>query len=384
MSEFEGQVIKCKAAVAHGHKQKVKIETINVAAPGAGEVRIKMTASSLCHTDAFCLSGGDPDQPFPIVLGHEGAGVVESVGKDVKSVAVGDHVIPCFIPLCRECEFCTSPLKTNLCKMLPVSKAGLPYDKKTSYSLDGMLMNTTVHRFMGVGTFSEYIVVPEYSVTKIDSSAPLDKVCLLGCGIPTGYGAAVNTAKVTKGSTVGIWGLGTIGLAAAMGAKAMGAKTIIGFDPSEYKCEQAKKFGVDMTFNPKDYSGEKAMMKLLADKFNEGFDFTFEATGEVDAMKQAFEAAHIGWGTSILIGVSPAKDIIEVHPRDLLSGKKWQGTSFGDYKTRDDIPKLVKKYMAGDIKVDEFITHHFGIDGINDALELMDKHQSLRAVFHFN
>lgn len=378
MSSTEGQVIKCRAAVAWAAKEKLKIETIDVAPPKAGEVRIKVTATGVCHTDAYTLSGMDSEAVFPVILGHEGAGIVESVGEGVTTVKAGDHVIPLYIPQCKECEYCLNP-KTNLCQKIRITQGnGLMPDGTSRFSIDGK----PVFHYMGCSTFSEYTVCPEISVTKINPEAPLDKVGLLGCGISTGYGAVFNTAKVEKGSTVAVWGLGGVGLAVLMGAKEAGAKEIIGIDTNPEKFKTAMEFGATQCLNPKDYPADKPFQQVLVEKFNGGFDYTFECIGNVHTMRCALEAAHKGWGVSVIIGVAGAGQEISTRPFQLVTGRSWKGTAFGGWKSRDSVPVLVEKYMKNELKINEFITHNMPLEQINESFDLMHEGKSLRAIIH--
>ncbi|EAA09898.4 AGAP010499-PA, partial [Anopheles gambiae str. PEST] len=345
------QVIKCKAAVAWEPKQPLSIETIEVAPPKAGEVRIKVTASGVCHTDAYTLGGLDSEGVFPVILGHEGAGVVESVGEGVTKFQPGDHVIPLYIPQCFECRFCKSP-KTNLCPK--------------------------IYHFMGTSTFAEYTVVAEVSLAKIDPSAPLEKVCLLGCGIPTGYGAALNTAKVEPGSSCAIWGLGAVGLAVAMGCKAAGASRIIGVDINPAKFEIAKQFGCTEFVNPNDY--KEPIQQVLVEKTDGGLDYTFECVGNVNTMRAALESCTRGWGVSVIVGVAEAGTEISTRPFQLVTGRTWKGTAFGGWKSVESVPKLVTSYLQKELKVDEFITHTMELEKINDAFTLMHEGKSIRSV----
>lgn len=374
----EGQVIRCRAAVAWGAKEKLKIETVDVAPPKTGEVRIKITATGVCHTDAYTLSGMDSEAVFPVILGHEGAGVVESVGEGVTTVKAGDHVIPLYIPQCKECEYCLNP-KTNLCQKIRVTQGkGLMPDGTTRFSVGGK----QVFHYMGTSCFSEYTVCPEISVAKIHSEAPLEKVGLLGCGISTGYGAVFNTAKVEKGSTVAVWGLGGVGLAVIMGAKEAGAKEVIGIDLNPAKFKAAQEFGATQCLNPKDYPADKPFQQVLCDKFNGGFDYTFECIGNINTMRCALEAAHKGWGMSVIMGVAGAGQEISTKPFQLVTGRTWTGSAFGGWKSRDQVPGLVEKFMKNELKVDEFITHNMSLDQINESFDLMHEGKSLRAIIH--
>lgn len=372
-----GKVIKCRAAVAWEAQKPLIIEEIEVLPPKAREVRIKILYAAVCHTDLYTLSGQDPEGAFPVILGHEGAGIVESVGEGVVNVKPGDHVIPLFIPQCKECEFCLNP-KTNLCQKIRVTQGrGLMPDGTSRFSCNG---KTLLH-FMGCSTFSEYTVVADISVTKIADNAPLDKVCLLGCGISTGYGAARNNCKVEAGSTVAVWGLGPVGLAVIMGAKIAGAKQIVGIDTNENKFQHAKEFGATECINPRDIpSGDQSFQSYLVEKFNGGFDYTFECVGNVKTMREALESAHKGWGVSCIVGVAGAGQEISTRPFQLVTGRTWNGSAFGGWKSRDSVPKLVDEYMDGKIKVDEFITHHFELADINKAFDVMHSGESLRSI----
>lgn len=375
MAETTGKTIKCRAAVAWEAKKPLTLETVEVAPPKSGEVRIKILYSGVCHTDAYTLSGCDPEGLFPVILGHEGGGIVESIGEGVTHVQPGDHVIPLYVPQCGDCEFCKNP-KTNLCQKIRVTQGqGFMPDGTSRFSCSGK----TLFHFMGCSTFSEYTVVAAISVCKVDSSAGLDKVCLLGCGISTGYGAALNTAKVEPGSSCAVFGLGAVGLATIMGCKKAGASRIIGVDINPAKFETAKQFGATECVNPNDHS-EKPIQQVLVEMTNGGLDFTFEAVGSVLTMRAALEACHKGWGTSVIIGVAGAGQEISTRPFQLVTGRTWKGTAFGGWKSRDSVPELVKEYLAGRLKVDEFVTHTLPLNKINDAFDLMHHGQSIRAV----
>ncbi|KAK2718016.1 alcohol dehydrogenase class-3-like [Artemia franciscana] len=369
-----GKVITCKAAVAWKAKEPLSIETVEVAPPSKGEVRIKILATGVCHTDAYTLDGCDPEGIFPVILGHEGGGIVESVGEGVTSFQAGDHVIPLYIPQCYECKFCKNP-KTNLCQKVRVTQGkGLMPDGTTRFTCNGQKL----FHFMGCSTFSEYTVVAEISLCKVSSKAPLDKVCLLGCGISTGYGAALNTAKVEPGSTVAIWGLGGVGLAVAMGCRAAGAKRIIGVDINKDKFEQAKVFGVTEFLNPKDH--ERPIEQVLVEITDGGVDYSFECIGNVHCMRAALEACHKGWGVSVIIGVAGAGQEISTKPFQLVTGRTWKGTAFGGWKSRDSVPKLVEDYMSKKLMVDEFVTFEMPLEKINEAFHVMHEGRSLRTV----
>ncbi|KAK2192268.1 hypothetical protein NP493_35g02012 [Ridgeia piscesae] len=375
--ETVAKPIECKAAVAWEAKKPLTIETITVAPPRAGEVRIKLLATGVCHTDSYTLDGFDPEGLFPVVLGHEGGGMVESVGEGVTSVKPGDHVIPLYIPQCGECKFCRSP-KTNLCsKIRSTQGSGVMPDGTSRFTCRGKQL----YHFMGCSTFSEYTVVAEISVCKVDETAPLEKICLLGCGISTGYGAALNTAKVESGSSCAIWGLGAVGLAAIMGCKKAGAGRIIGIDVNPKKFEKAKEFGATECINPKDF--DKPIQEVLVGMTDGGLDFTFECIGNVATMRAALEACHKGWGVSVIIGVAAAGQEISTRPFQLVTGRVWKGTAFGGWKSRDSVPKLVADYMAGQLKVNEFVSHNLGLDKINEAFDLLHSGESIRTVINF-
>lgn len=377
MSETTGKMISCRAAVAWAAKEPLSLETVEVAPPQAGEVRIKIVATGVCHTDAYTLDGHDPEGIFPCILGHEGGGIVESVGEGVTSVSPGDHVIPLYTPQCYECKFCKSS-KTNLCvKIRGTQGKGVMPDGTTRFKCKGK----DVFHFMGCSTFSEYTVCAEISVAKVNSFAPLEKVCLLGCGISTGYGAALNTAGVEPGSTVAIWGLGAVGLAVAMGCQQAGASRIIGVDINPAKFEFAKKFGVTEFVNPKDH--EKPIQTVLIEMTDGGVDYSFECIGNVACMRAALESCHRGWGVSVIIGVAASGQEISTRPFQLVTGRVWKGTAFGGWKSRDSVPRLVEDYMNKKVKVDEFVSHDVPFEEINNAFHLMHSGQSIRSVVHF-
>nr|XP_019534264.2 alcohol dehydrogenase class-3 [Aedes albopictus] len=377
MSNTAGQVISCKAAVAWEAKKPLSIETVEVAPPKAGEVRVKITASGVCHTDAYTLDGHDSEGIFPVILGHEGAGIVESVGEGVTKFKPGDHVIPLYIPQCFECKYCKSP-KTNLCPKIRATQGkGVLPDGTSRFTCKGK----QVYHFMGTSTFSEYTVVAEISLCKIDETAPLEKVCLLGCGIPTGYGAALNTAKVEKGSSCAIWGLGAVGLAAAMGCKAAGATRIIGVDINPEKFKLGEKFGCTEFVNPNDY--DKPIQQVLVEKTDGGLDYTFECVGNVMTMRAALESCSRGWGVSVIIGVAESGREISTRPFQLVTGRTWKGTAFGGWKSVESVPKLVTSYMNKELMVDEFITHTMPVEKINEAFTLMHEGKSLRSIVNF-
>ncbi|KAK5857026.1 hypothetical protein PBY51_010296 [Eleginops maclovinus] len=364
-----GKVIKCKAAVAWEPNKPLVIEEVEVAPPQANEIRIKIVATAVCHTDLHQLFENTHEDCFPTVLGHEAAGIVESVGPGVTEYQPGDKVIPLFIAQCRECRFCKSP-RTNQCDkawMFPESR----------FTCRGK----TLLQFSGTSTFSEYTVVDQIAVAKIDPAAPLDKVCLIGCGICTGYGAAVNTAKVEPGSTCAVFGLGAVGLAAVMGCKAAGAKRIIAVDINPEKSEKAKVFGATDFVNPKDHS--KPISQVLSEMTDGGVDFSLECVGSVAVMRSALESCVKGWGVSVIVGWTDLEDF-SARPLQLIAGRTWKGSVFGGFKGRDEVPGMVKAYMDKKLKVDEFITHNMTLDQVNDAIELMKHGKCIRTVLNIS
>jgi S-(hydroxymethyl)glutathione dehydrogenase/alcohol dehydrogenase len=370
--------IKSKAAIAWGPNQPLSIEEVDVMLPRKGEVLVRIVASGVCHTDAFTLSGEDPEGVFPSILGHEGGGVVEQIGEGVSSVAVGDHVIPLYTAECGECKFCKSG-KTNLCSAVRETQGkGLMPDGTTRFYKDGQ----PIFHYMGCSTFSEFTVLPEISLAKVNPEAPLEEVCLLGCGVTTGMGAVLNTAKVEKGDNVAIFGLGGIGLSAVIGAKMAGANRIIGVDINESKYELAKKLGATDCINPKDY--DKPIQEVIVDMTDGGVEYSFECIGNVDVMRSALECCHKGWGESVIIGVAGAGQEISTRPFQLVTGRVWRGTAFGGVKGRSELPEIVNKYMSGEFALDDFITHTMGLDKINEAFDLMHEGKSIRSVIHFD
>lgn len=370
-------IITCKAAVAWGPKEPLTIEDVQVAPPKAGEVRVKLVATGVCHTDAFTLSGEDPEGIFPCILGHEGGGIVESVGEGVTSVAVGDHVIPLYTPECGECKFCKSG-KTNLCQKIRETQGkGLMPDGTTRFSKDGK----EIFHYMGTSTFSEYTVLPEISVAKVNKEAPLQEVCLLGCGVTTGMGAVMNTAKVEEGATVAIFGLGGIGLSAVIGATMAKASQIIAIDINESKFELATKLGATECINPKNF--DKPIQEVVVELTDGGVDYSFECIGNVHVMRSALECCHKGWGESVIIGVAGAGQEISTRPFQLVTGRVWKGTAFGGVKGRSELPDYVEKYMNGEFKLNDFITHTMPLTEINDAFDLMHEGKSIRSVIHY-
>ena len=371
------EYIKSRAAVAWGANQALSIEEIDVMLPKAGEVLVKIVATGVCHTDAFTLSGEDPEGLFPVVLGHEGGGIVAQVGEGVSSVAVGDHVIPLYTPECGECKFCLSG-KTNLCQKIRETQGqGLMPDGTSRFYKDGK----PLYHYMGCSTFSEYTVLPEISLAKVNKEAALDEVCLFGCGVTTGIGAVMNTAKVEEGDTVAIFGLGGIGLSAIIGAVMAKASRIIAIDVNESKFALAKKLGATQCINPKDF--DKPIQEVIVELTDGGVDYSFECIGNVNLMRSALECCHKGWGESIIIGVAGAGQEISTRPFQLVTGRVWRGTAFGGVKGRSELPEYVEKYMKGEIKLDDFITHNLSLERINEAFNLMHEGKSIRSVIHF-
>ncbi|WP_334064509.1 S-(hydroxymethyl)glutathione dehydrogenase/class III alcohol dehydrogenase [Alteromonas genovensis] len=370
--------IKSKAAVAWGPGEPLKMEEIDVELPKKGEVLVRIKATGVCHTDAFTLSGEDPEGVFPSVLGHEGGGIVEMVGEGVTSVEVGDHVIPLYTAECGECKFCTSG-KTNLCQAVRATQGkGLMPDGTSRFSKNG----EPIYHYMGCSTFSEFTVLPDISLAKVNKSAPLEEVCLLGCGVTTGMGAVLNTAKVQEGDTVAIFGLGGIGLSAIIGARMAGAKRIIGIDINESKFELAKQLGATDMVNPKDY--DKPIQDVIVELTDGGVDYSFECIGNVDVMRSALECCHKGWGESVIIGVAGAGQEISTRPFQLVTGRVWRGSAFGGVKGRSQLPGIVEQYLNGEFGLQEFITHTMGLDEINEAFDLMHKGESIRSVVHMD
>jgi S-(hydroxymethyl)glutathione dehydrogenase/alcohol dehydrogenase len=369
--------MKSRAAVAWEAGQPLQIEEIDVAAPRQGEVLVRIVATGVCHTDAFTMSGDDPEGIFPVVLGHEGGGIVEEVGPGVTSVKPGDHVIPLYTPECGQCSYCLSG-KTNLCQAIRVTQGrGQMPDGTSRFSMNGK----DIAHYMGTSTFSEYTVMPEISVAKISSEAPLDKVCLLGCGITTGIGAVLNTAKVEPGSTVGVFGLGGIGLSVVQGAVMAGAERIVAIDINEDKYEMARMLGATDFINPKNY--DKPVQEVIVDLTDGGVDYSFDCTGNTEVMRSALECCHKGWGESVIIGVAGAGQEISTRPFQLVTGRVWRGTAFGGVRGRSELPGYVNQYMNGDIKIDEMVTHTMGLEDINRAFDLMHAGKSIRSVVIF-
>jgi len=369
--------MKIKAAVAWGPKKPLTIEDVDLSPPKTGEVLIKMVATGVCHTDYFTLSGSDPEGLFPVILGHEGGGIVEAIGPGVTTLSKGDHVIPLYTPECRECKFCLSG-KTNLCvKIRATQGKGLMPDGTTRFSKDGK----PIFHYMGCSTFAEYSVVPEIALAKVNPKAPLDKICLLGCGVTTGIGAVLNTAKVQKGSTVAVFGLGGIGLSVIQGAKMAGASRIIAVDINDTKWEMAQKFGATDFLNPKKF--EKPIQQVIVEMTEWGVDYSFECVGDVKLMRAALECAHRGWGESIIIGVAGAGQEISTRPFQLVTGRVWKGSAFGGVKGRSELPRYVDEYMSGKIKIDEMVTYTLPLADINKAFDYMHEGKSIRSVIVF-
>lgn len=373
----QDKFIKSRAAVAWGPNQPLKMEEVDVMLPRKGEVLVRIVATGVCHTDAFTLSGDDPEGVFPAILGHEGGGIVEMVGEGVTSVALGDHVIPLYTAECGECKFCKSG-KTNLCSAVRATQGkGLMPDGTTRFYKDG----EPIFHYMGCSTFSEYTVLPEISLAKVNKEAPLEEICLLGCGVTTGMGAVMNTAKVKEGDTVAIFGLGGIGLSAIIGARMAGASRIIGVDINESKFELAKQLGATDCINPQKF--DQPIQDVIVEMTDGGVDFSFECIGNVNVMRQALECCHKGWGESVIIGVAGAGQEISTRPFQLVTGRVWRGSAFGGVKGRSQLPGIVEQYMAGEFGLQEFITHTMPLEQINDAFDLMHKGESIRTVIHF-
>lgn len=370
--------MKVKAAVAHRPNAPLVIETIDLQGPQAGEVLVEIKASGVCHTDAYTLSGQDPEGIFPAILGHEGAGIVREIGKGVTSVKPGDHVIPLYVPECRQCKFCRSD-KTNLCQAIRNTQGkGLMPDETTRFSLNG----EKIYHYMGTSTFAQYTVIPEIALAKIREDAPFDKVCYIGCGVTTGVGAVLNTAKVEPGANVVVFGLGGIGLNVVQGARLAGAARIIGVDVNPERKQIAEKFGLTDFVNPNDVKED--LVQYLISLTDGGADYSFECVGNVRLMRQALECCHKGWGVSTIIGVAGAGEEISTRPFQLVTGRVWKGSAFGGAKGRTDVPKIVDWYMEGKINIDDLITHVMPITQINEAFALMKRGQSIRTVVTFD
>ena len=369
--------MEVRAAVAHKAGQPLSIETVQLAGPRAGEVLVEIKATGICHTDSFTLSGDDPEGLFPAILGHEGAGVVVDVGAGVSSLKKGDHVIPLYTPECRQCEYCLNP-KTNLCQAIRTTQGkGLMPDGTSRFSQNGK----PVLHYMGTSTFANFTVVPEIALAKIRADAPFDKVCYIGCGVTTGIGAVINTAKVEPGANVVVFGLGGIGLNVIQGARLVGANMIVGVDLNPARQALGEKFGMTHFVNPKEVAGD--LVPYLVDLTKGGADYSFECIGNVKTMRQALECAHKGWGVSVIIGVAGAGQEIATRPFQLVTGRTWKGTAFGGARGRTDVPRIVDWYMDGKINIDDLITHTMPLEKINDAFRLMHEGKSIRSVVMF-
>ena len=366
--------MQTRAAVALEAGKPLSIETVDLEGPREGEVLVEIKATGICHTDQFTLSGADPEGLFPAILGHEGAGVVVDIGKGVTSVKKGDHVIPLYTPECRECSYCTSG-RTNLCQAIRETQGqGVMPDGSSRFSLNG----EKLFHYMGTSTFANHTVLPEIAVAKVREDAPFEKICYIGCGVTTGIGAVINTAKVEPGDNVVVFGLGGIGLNVIQGARLVGADKIIGVDINPARREIAEKFGMTHFVNPLEVEGD--LVPYLVDLTDGGADHSFECIGNVDLMRQALECCHKGWGKSTIIGVAPAGAEIATRPFQLVTGRVCQGSAFGGAKGRTDVPKIVDWYMDGKINIDDLITHVLPLDEINDGFELMHKGESIRSV----
>ncbi|NUN12014.1 MAG: S-(hydroxymethyl)glutathione dehydrogenase/class III alcohol dehydrogenase [Myxococcales bacterium] len=366
--------MKVRAAVAHQANAPLVIETVDLEGPKAFEVLVELKATGLCHTDEFTRSGADPEGLFPAILGHEGAGIVVDVGPNVTSVKKGDHVIPLYTPECRQCEYCLHP-KTNLCQAIrPTQGQGLMPDGTSRFSLNGK----KIHHYMGTSTFAQYTVLPEIAVAKIRPDAPFDKVCYIGCGVTTGIGAVIYTAKVEPGSKIVVFGLGGIGLNVIQGARMVGADQIVGVDINPAREEIARSFGMTHFVNPNEVQGD--LVPYLVNLTGGGADYSFECIGNTKVMRQALECCHKGWGTSVIIGVAGAGQEISTRPFQLVTGRVWKGSAFGGARGRTDVPKIVDWYMEGKIKIDELITHRLPLEKINEGFDLMHEGKSIRAV----
>lgn len=369
--------MKTKAAIAYQAGAPLVIEAVDLAGPKAGEVLIEIKATGVCHTDAYSLSGEDPEGLFPSILGHEGAGIVVEIGAGVTSLKPGDHVIPLYTPECRQCEYCLSQ-KTNLCQAIRVTQGkGLMPDGSSRFSLNG----ENIFHYMGTSTFSNYTVLPEIAVAKIRSDAPFDKVCYIGCGVTTGIGAVIYTAKVTPGANVVVFGLGGIGLNVVQGARLAGANMIIGVDINPTRKNLAEKFGMTHFVNPLDVGSD--LVSYLVNLTKGGADYSFECIGNVDVMRQALECCHKGWGVSVIIGVAGAGKEISTRPFQLVTGRVWKGSAFGGARGRTDVPKIVDWYMEGKINIDDLITHTLPLSDINKAFDLMREGKSIRSVITY-
>ncbi len=369
--------MKTRAAVAFAAGKPLEVVEVDLEGPRAGEVLVEIKATGVCHTDEFTISGADPEGLFPAIMGHEGAGIVREVGAGVTSLKVGDHVIPLYTPECRECEYCLNP-KTNLCQKIRVTQGkGLMPDGTSRFSYKGQM----IHHYMGCSTFANHTVMPEIALAKVRQDAPFDKICYIGCGVTTGIGAVINTAKVEIGSRAIVFGLGGIGLNVIQGLRLAGASQIVGVDMNDDKEAWGRKFGMTDFVNPSKVDGD--LVAHLVALTNGGADYTFECIGNVKVMRIALEAAHKGWGQSIIIGVAGAGQEISTRPFQLVTGRSWRGTAFGGARGRTDVPKIVDWYMDGKIEIDPMITHTLPLERINEAFDLMHEGKSIRSVVIF-
>jgi S-(hydroxymethyl)glutathione dehydrogenase / alcohol dehydrogenase len=369
--------MQVKAAVAFQADRPLEITTVNLAPPQAGEVLVQIEATGVCHTDAYTLSGADPEGLFPAILGHEGAGVVVEIGAGVTSLKVGDRVIPLYVPECRNCDYCLSG-KTNLCQAIRLTQGrGVMPNGSSRFSYEGQML----HHYMGTSTFANYTVVPEIALAKIRPDAPAEKVCLIGCGVTTGIGAVINTAKVEPGANVVVFGLGGVGLNVIQAARMVGANMIIGVDINPAKRLLAEKFGMTHFVNPQEVEGD--LVPYLVDLTKGGADYTFECIGNVNLMRQALECCHKGWGVSVIVGVAGAGQEISTRPFQLVTGRVWKGTAFGGAKGRTDVPKIVDWYMDGKINIDDLVSEVMPLDRINDAFDHMRTGKAIRSVIKF-
>ena len=369
--------MKTRAAVAVKAGKPLEIMDVDLEGPRSGEVLVEIKATGICHTDEFTLSGEDPEGLFPAILGHEGAGVVKEVGKNVTSLKEGDHVIPLYTPECRECEYCLHP-NTNLCQAIRVTQGqGVMPDGTSRFSINGK----PILHYMGTSTFSNYTIVPEIALAKVNKKAPFDKICYIGCGVTTGIGAVINTAKATAGCNAVVFGLGGIGLNVIQGLRMIGANMIVGVDMNNKKESWGKKFGMTHFVNPSEIEGD--LVNYLVDLTGGGADYSFECIGNVNVMRQALECAHKGWGESIIIGVAGAGQEIKTRPFQLVTGRSWKGTAFGGARGRTDVPKIVEWYLQGKIDIDPMITHNLKLEDINKGFDLMHAGESIRSVVVF-
>jgi S-(hydroxymethyl)glutathione dehydrogenase/alcohol dehydrogenase len=369
--------MKTRAAVAFGAGKPLEIVEVDLEGPKAGEVLVEIKATGICHTDEFTLSGADPEGAFPAILGHEGAGVVVEIGPGVKDLKVGDHVIPLYTPECRECDYCLHP-KTNLCQSIRLTQGqGVMPDGTSRFSYKG----EKILHYMGTSTFSNYTVLPEIALAKVRKDAPFDKICYIGCGVTTGLGAVMFTAKVEPNSTAVVFGLGGIGLNVIQGLKLVGARQIVGVDTNPAKEAMARQFGMTDFVNPKDIKGD--LVGYLVELTGGGADYSFECIGNVEVMRAALECAHKGWGESVIIGVAPAGAEIQTRPFQLVTGRVWRGSAFGGARGRTDVPKIVDMYMEGRVNIDDLITHKLKLEDINKGFDLMHAGESIRSVVEF-